>query len=112
MQLQYKENQKTYLVTNGQKGILIQANSAYEAMKKGNIEYYDPYLPKNDMHQVQPYDIGKHCLANRLFKKVQFHTVGGVVTQYDKTIDAEPTKNQIDFLDRPIAYIKFFNQEY
>jgi len=51
----------------------------------------------------------EHCLKNRLFKKVQFHTLGGLVTQYDKTIDAEPTQNEIIFLDRPINYIKFFN---
>lgn len=81
-------------------------------MKRGNIEYYDPYLPKNDLNQVQPYEVGKHCLNNRIFKKVQFHTMGGVCTQYDCNIDTLPTDQQIKFLNRPIMYIKFYNKQY
>ena len=110
MNLQYTPNLKTWIVTNGKdKGILIQAEEAFKAMKKGNREFYAPWPPKNDLNQVQPYETGKHCLKDRIFKKVQFQTQGGIVTQYDTTIDAEPTQAQIDFLNRPIYSVKFFN---
>lgn len=105
-----------YLVTNGtSKGIIIEAIDADQARKKAKFEFYSPWPPKNDLNQVQAYDPGKHTFVsvngNKFFKYVQYHTLGGVVTNYDCTIDTPPSQDQIKFLDRPIEYIKFFNDK-
>ena len=102
-----------YLISDGKnKGIILEVKEGtdlYQVKKMANNYFYEPFISKNDLCQVQPYVKNEHYLKNRLFKKIQFHTLGGLVTQYNKTIDAEPTQDQINFLDRPINYIKFFN---
>ena len=107
------ESIKKWLVSDGSsKGILLMAENCDIARKKANLEFYNPYLPKKyDLTHCQVYEENNHHLKNRLFKKVQYHTMGGVVTQYDCTIDTKPTQDQLNFLEREITHIKFYNDK-
>jgi hypothetical protein len=106
-----------WIVTNSEhnKGIIVEANSFDEARKKANYLFYSPFPSKKDLNTGQIYEKGKHTFVrasgNKIFGFFQFHSMGGVTTSYDVNIDTEPTSEQINFLDRPIEYIKFFETE-
>lgn len=101
-----------WIVSNGKdKAILIEATDSDTAKKLANYHYYSPYPSKKDLNVTQVYCECNH-LRNKIFKKVQFHSMGGVTTTYDSTIDTQPTKRQIDFLGRPIAYVKLTDEIY
>jgi len=114
--LKTQENKK-WLVSNceGTKGIIIKAKDADEARKRATNAFYSPFPRKNDLNSVQRYEPGKHLFirhnGNKKFGFVQFHTMGGVATNYDANLDTEPTQRQKDFLNNPIEYIKFFETE-
>lgn len=106
-----------WIVFNAQctKGIIIEANESYEAIKKGNKEYYSPFPPKNDLCGAQLYRPNNHyfvrAAGNIKFDYVQYITMGGVATLYGVTIDQNPTEQIKKFLnigERPIYAIKFF----
>lgn len=105
----------TYIVTNAQqtKGILVQAQDCDQARKKAR-NYYSAF-PTNDLTTVQAYEKEKHLFTsvngNKKFPYLQFHSLGGVTTTYNATIDTEPTESQLNFLGKPIEYIKFFSEE-
>ena len=104
--------QLTWIVSNGKnKAILLPANSSDEARKKANENFYSPWRNEKDLNITQVFDENKHChLENIIFKYVQFHSCGGVITSYDNTIKTKPTEEQIKFLNRPIQYVKLCNE--
>lgn len=106
-------NKINWIVTNGNKGIIISAQNADEARAKGNAEFYGLYTNKKDLNTVQVYEKEKHLFVhakgNKIFAFIQYHVMGGVVTNYDNTIDTPPTTKQLEFLGREIIYTKFYN---
>lgn len=106
---------KTYIVTNTQKtkGILVKAQDCDQARRKAK-NYYSPF-PTNDLNTLQVYEKGKHLFVstngNKKFAFLQFYSLGGVTTTYNADIDTEPTERQLNFLGKPIEYIKFFSEE-
>lgn len=107
---------KKFIITNGIKGIILDAENADQARKIGNSTFYSPFENKKDLNIIQVYEEGKHLFVsvagNKVFDMVQFHSMGGVTTTYNTNIDTKPTERQIKFLNRPIVYIKFFNGNY
>lgn len=107
-----------FIVTNvqGTKGIIQPAMNVDEARKLATDNYYSPFARKNDLNVIQVYEPNKHLFVsvngNKTFKKVQYHTMGGVATNYDCPIDTHPTEDQIAFLGKPIEYVLFTNTEY
>lgn len=105
-----------YIVSNskGTKGILVSAEDSDKARAKALDFFYSPY-PRNraELCVVQVYEKEKHLFVsvkgNKIFDKVQFHSMGGVTTTYNATIDTEPTQDQLNFLGKEIVYIKFFD---
>lgn len=108
---------KRYIVTNAQgtKGIIQPANNMDEARQLATDNFYSPFPRKNDLTVTQMYEPNKHMFVkadgNKSFKKVQYHTLGGVATSYKCSIDTLPTQQQIDFLRNNIEYILFSDEE-
>lgn len=102
---------KTWLVSNHEdKAVIVTAESSDEARRKANEYYYQPWPNKRDLNTTQVL-ADSHChLEHKVFKKVQFHAMGGVVTTYDGTVRTQPTQAQLDFLNRPIVYVKLTNE--
>jgi len=101
-----------WLVSNGKdKAILVNATDSDNARKLANDYYYSPWKNKKDLNTTQRYSEDNiNHLENKVFKKVQFNSFGGVTTTYNGTIKTKPTQRQINFLDRPIEYIKFTDE--
>ena len=104
------QEKKLWIVSNGKdKAILVNAIDSDEARKLGNNYYYSPYLNRKDLNCTQVYCENNH-LENKIFKKVQFNSLGGVTTTYNGTIKTQPTERQIEFLGKPIEYVKFTDE--
>jgi hypothetical protein len=103
---------KLWLVSNGKdKAILINAIDSDEARKLANYNYYNPFRNEKDLNCTQVYSENNiNHLENKIFKKVQFHSMGGVTTTYEGTIKTKPTERQIEFLGKPIEYVKFTDE--
>ena len=105
-----------YIVTNakGTKGIIQPAKDVDEARKLATENYYSPFPRKNDLNVIQRYEPNKHLFVsfsgNKHFKKVQYHTMGGVATNYNCPIDMPPTSEQLAFLRQEIQYILFTDE--
>lgn len=101
-----------WLVSNGKdKAILVNATDSDNARKLANYYFYSPWENKKDLNTTQRYCKNSFMhLENKIFKKVQFNSLGGVTTTYNGTIKTEPTQRQIDFLNRPIEYVKFTDE--
>lgn len=101
-----------WLVSNGKnKAILVNATDSDNARKLANDYYYSPFKNEKDLNITQRYsEDNVNHLENKVFKKVQFNSLGGVTTTYNGTIKTKPTQKQIDFLDRPIEYVKFTDE--
>lgn len=109
------QDKKMYLVTNGiDKGIIISAVDADQALRLGNREYYSPFPVKERFTIVQPYVKGESFLSNKKFENVVYHFSGegsaGKTAAYDVSIDSEPSENQKEFIgNSKIDYITFYN---
>jgi hypothetical protein len=103
---------KLWIVSNGKdKAILINATDSDNARKLANYHYYSPFPSKKDLNITQGYCEHNH-MKHKVFRKVQFHSMGGVTTTYDATINTKPTQQQIDFLGREIEYVKLTDDKY
>jgi hypothetical protein len=101
-----------WIVSNGKdKAILIKATDSDNARKLANYHYYSPFPSKKDLNTTQVYCENNH-MEHKVFKKVQFHSCGGVTTTYDSTIKTKPTQRQIEFLGREIEYVKLTDEKY
>lgn len=105
-------NEKTWLVSNGKdKAVILNAASSDEARVNANVYYYGAFTNKKELNTTQVLDENSIChLERQLFKKVQFHSLGGVTTTYNGNVRTKPTQAQIDFLNRPIVYTKLTNE--
>jgi hypothetical protein len=103
---------KKWIVSNGKnKAILVNATDSDNARKLANDFYYSPFRNEKDLNTTEVYcENNINHLENKVFKKVQFNSRGGVQTTYNGTIKTKPTQKQIDFLDRPIQYVKFTDE--
>lgn len=106
------QEKKLWIVSNGKdKAILVNAIDSDEARKLGNNYYYSPFRNEKDLNFTQVYsDNSINHLENKIFKKVQFNSLGGVTTTYNGTIKTQPTERQIEFLGKPIEYVKFTDE--
>ncbi len=104
-------NEKTWIVSNGKnKAIILQAECCDIARKKANELFYEPFRNKKELFTCQVLSEDITHIEHVIFKKVQFHALGGVVTTYDGTVRTQPTEAQKDFLNRPILYTKLTNE--
>jgi len=108
------EKLKMWIVSNGKnKAILLNAEDSDKARKLANEFYYSPFRNEKDLNTTQVYQENSiNHLENKVFKKVQFNSLGGVTTTYEGTIRTKPTQRQKDFLGKPIEYVKFTDEKY